>query len=349
MKKKVLMKRILTALAMAAMIPAGETWAADNIRIDSGTDEITHEGNFNKDLSGMDAVVVDNTASNSSITITGSLNTTVSGGNGIRANASFDEGTNKISVGTLDQNTPINITLTGGQVEYTETRTDDNNVEYFKVYTKYNPAAVYAGNDSTTGAIKFKATWDRTLTLGAEALGKGKVDLNGDATIQIGNDNYGLYAGKNGQINVNKNLTLTATGDNAVGIAAENSTLIYKGKVDKVTGPAGVIGYGKDLPISSDESENTYGSSVILNGDANVINVGRNNKAIYAEGVDAKGNSNTVESGDKGIGSFAITGNVEAENGGNITLDARNAESVNRLKGDLTADGVGSFMSLGMR
>lgn len=29
MKKKVLMKRILTALAMAAMIPAGETWAAE--------------------------------------------------------------------------------------------------------------------------------------------------------------------------------------------------------------------------------------------------------------------------------------------------------------------------------
>lgn len=81
MKKKVLMKRILTALAMAAMIPAGETWAADNIRIDSGTDEITHEGNFDTNLSGKDAVVIDNTASNSSITITGSLNTTVSGGN----------------------------------------------------------------------------------------------------------------------------------------------------------------------------------------------------------------------------------------------------------------------------
>lgn len=204
--------------------------------------------------------------------------------------------------------------------------------------TQYNPAAVYAGNDSTTGKIEFTGVGvgHQELILGDKALGKGQVVLNGDATIQIGNDNYGLYAGKNGQINVNKNLTLTATGDNAVGIAAENSTLIYKGKVDKVTGPAGVIEHGEDLTISSDESENTYGSSVILNGDANEITViGENSKAIYAEGVDANGNSNTVKSGDSGIGSFAITGNVEAENGGNITLEAIKENSLTDNDGNL--------------
>lgn len=328
MKKKVLMKRILTALAMTAMIPAGETWAADNIRIESGDNHHQEEENFNKDLSGMDAVVIDNTASNSSITITGSLNTTVSGGNGIRANASFDEGTNKIIV-----QGKTNITLERGQVTYTEKKES-----WYEVSTQYNPAAVYAGNDSTTGEIGFKyAGLDYNVQLGREdgAQGRGQVDLNGGAEIRIGNDNYGLYAGKNGQISVGGNLSLKADGENAVGIAAENSTLIYKGTVDKVTSPSGVIEYGKELPISSDGSENTYGSSVILNGDTNVINVGTNNKAIYAEGVDVNGNSNTVKSGDSGIGSFAITGNVEAENGGNITLEAIKENSLTDNDGNL--------------
>lgn len=427
MKKKVLMKRILTALAMAAMIPAGETWAAthdgdtlilgwgdshtwenelptyhcpswpiDPVNVgEIGTVKITEKymgsgnagleiknltgdmrntnleievpggnnskgqyalhvsagkntfdvNNFKAHIGASDsgAISIDNTATDSTVTIHGSLNATFDegvSGNGIRANASFTQGAeNKIIVvGDTD------ITLAGGQATY-EGRV--GMADWYKVSTQYNPAAVYAGNDSTTGKIEFTGVGvgHQVLILGDKALGKGQVVLNGDATIKIGSNNYGLYAGKNGQISVGGDLDLeltSAEADNAVGIAVENSTLIYKDKVDKVTGPAGVIEHGEELLISPDESENTYGSSVILNGDANVINVGTNNKAIYAEGVDANGISNTVKSGDSGIGSFTITGNVAAENGGNITLDARNAESVNRLKGDLTADGVGS-------
>lgn len=73
---------------------------------------------------------------------------------------------------------------------------------------------------------------------------------------------------------------------------------------------------------------------------------GENSYAIYAEGVDADGESNTVQSGEKGIGSFTITGNVEAENGGRIDLHATDTDKTNSLTGDLTADGEGSYASL---
>ena len=62
---------------------------------------------------------------------------------------------------------------------------------------------------------------------------------------------------------------------------------------------------------------------------------GDNSYAIYAEGVDAKGNSNTVQSGESGIGSFAITGNIAAENGGNITLEAIKENNLTDKDGNL--------------
>ncbi len=276
------------------------------------------------------AISIDNTATNSTVTIHGSLNATFDegvSGNGIRANASFEEGTNKIIV-----QGETNITLEGGQVTYTEKKDLGLFSPEYTVKASYNPAAVYAGNDSTTGNITIVDEGD-SFALGKLANGSGQVDLNGNATIQIGSNNYGLYAGKNGQINVNKNLTLTATGDNAVGIAAENSTLIYKDK-NTVTVEGNPID-GEKITMTDDTSANHSGSSVILNGDANVINVGTNNKAIYAEGVDANGISNIVKSGDSGIGSFAITGNVEAENGGNITLEAIKENSLTDNDGNL--------------
>ena len=65
---------------------------------------------------------------------------------------------------------------------------------------------------------------------------------------------------------------------------------------------------------------------------------GDNSYAIYAEGVDANGNSNIVQSGASGIGSFAITGDIAAENGGLIDLHATGAESY--LTGDVKAYGT---------
>lgn len=88
--------------------------------------------------------------------------------------------------------------------------------------------------------------------------------------------------------------------------------------------------------IDADMSANTYGSTVTLNGDTNIITMkGDNSYAIYAEGVDANGESNTVQSGDNGIGSFEITGDIAAENGGKITLEAIKENSLTDNDGNL--------------
>ncbi len=62
---------------------------------------------------------------------------------------------------------------------------------------------------------------------------------------------------------------------------------------------------------------------------------GDNSYAIYAEGVDTKGNSNTVQSGKDGIGSFEITGDIAAEKGGKITLEAIKKNSLTDNDGNL--------------
>lgn len=88
---------------------------------------------------------------------------------------------------------------------------------------------------------------------------------------------------------------------------------------------------------NADDSANRHGSTVTLKGDTNVITMTRDNSyALYAEGVDAWGNSNTIKSGEDGIGSFVITGDIAAENGGNITLNAIKANSFKNNSGSLT-------------
>ena len=425
MKKKVLMKRILTALAMTAMIPAGETWAEyvtgskDNkdytIHIDwagnrtwnteelpyyqewawsdkiyysdfnkveisgenwwtqaagleisnlkhgdmqntdleitvsdessenqdalqvTGNDNDFHVKNFTATVKGADSDAIDivNTATKSKVEIHGNLTANVSNGNGIRANASVNDASSSQII--VDGETKI--TLTGESVNWEK----QDGMLHDILTGSYNPAAVYAGNDSSNGTLVYrKVIGTGTYTLGQEAKGQGIVELKGKTTINIGSNNYGLYAGKNGQISVGGDLDLeltSAEAENAVGIAAKNSNLVYDDKGNFHLYEPGV---GYDLPITDttpDTSANHFGSSVILNGDENVINVGTNNKAIYAEGVDANGNSNTVESGDNGIGYFAITGNVAAENGGRIDLHATDTDKTNSLTGDLTADG----------
>lgn len=181
--------------------------------------------------------------------------------------------------------------------------------------------------DITIGGDRNTAVWAGDsqryfkffVTIGQETLGKGEVYLNGDTIITLkGKDNHGIWAGKNGNIWVS-NVNITSAQDNSYGIAATNENIIY----------------GKALDLSA----NRFGSTVTLNGDTNVITMnGNNSYALYAEGVDADGKSNTVQSGKDGIGSFKITGDIAAENGGLIDLHATGAESY--LTGDVKAYGT---------
>lgn len=420
MKKKILMKHILAALTMAAMVPIGQTWAAVEISgspedsnytvklngndynsywqngqiptITDGNGELhkitdfnnviinknsTSERNFGLDLCTLqktdgnvshmnfnitmtgsgensdalhlrnwenyfqvnnftadvstvnsDAINIGSESTSSTVEIHGDLNATVADGNGIRANSQLTKSnTEQISQIIVHGNTTIN--LKGGSV---------TNEKYIgglqTVKGTYNPAAVYAGNDSYNCHIQIN-TWfgNYEKDLGSSSVGHGVINLMGKTTINIGNDNYGLYAGKNGQISIGDDLKLTANGDNSIGIAAENSNLIFKDHLHL----SGLI--NQDINQELDTSENTYGSKVTLNGDTNVITMtGDNSYAIYAEGVDASGSSNTVQSGEKGIGSFEITGDIAAENGGLIDLHATGAESY--LTGDVKAYGT---------
>lgn len=420
MKKKILMKHILAALTMAAMVPIGQTWAAVEISgspedsnytvklngndynsywqngqiptITDGNGELhkitdfnnviinknsTSERNFGLDLCTLqktdgnvshmnfnitmtgsgensdalhlrnwenyfqvnnftadvstvnsDAINIGSESTSSTVEIHGDLNATVADGNGIRANSQLTKSnTEQISQIIVHGNTTIN--LKGGSV---------TNEKYIgglqTVKGTYNPAAVYAGNDSYNCHIQIN-TWfgNYEKDLGSSSVGHGVINLMGKTTINIGNDNYGLYAGKNGQISIGDDLKLTANGDNSIGIAAENSNLIFKDHLHL----SGLI--NQDINQELDTSENTYGSKVTLNGDTNVITMtGDNSYAIYAEGVDASGESNTVQSGDNGIGSFEITGDIAAENGGLIDLHATGAESY--LTGDVKAYGT---------
>lgn len=389
MKKKILMKHILAALTMAAMVPIGQAWAEENpiptdwnpevegnkliihnatgtvmsnytyqnkplnefetveiyfnalgagvrpvgvysARYDlANTNVIVHttgEQSNNDalhftnhypcfsaksltiyaDAKGSDAVNLSrDITTNTSVNISGNLTAVVKDGNGIRANASI-KGDYLASI-TVGGKTNITIQADAGNL--------------LSAYTNgaaVNPTAIWAGSDANS----------LTVNPPQKALGRGEINLNGKTTITLNGNGlsgdgwgaflgngqvYGISAGKNGSIQVN-DVEITANGSYSYGISASNVNITY----------------------NSDNTENRYGSIVTLNGDANVITMkGDNSYAIYAEGVDAKGNSNTVQSGESGIGSFAITGDIAAENGGNITLEAIKENNLTDKDGNL--------------
>lgn len=397
MKKKILMKHILAALTMAAMVPIGQAWAEEippewnptvqenkliiqnatgtvmsnytyqdkplsefetveihfnalgpgirpvgvySARYDlkntnvivytkgnaSNNDALhftNHYPHFNAksltiyaDAKGSDAVNLSrDITTNTSVNISGDLTAIVKDGNGIRANAS------------IQGNYLASITV-GGKTDITIQADAGNLLSAAISGAAINPTAVWAGSDANS------------TTADQKALGRGEINLNGKTTITLNGNGlsgdglgaflgngqvYGISAGKNGSIQVN-DVEITANGSYSYGISASDVNITY----------------------NSDNTENRYGSIVTLNGDTNVITMrGDNSYAIYAEGVDTKGNSNTVQSGKDGIGSFEITGDIAAENGGLIDLHATDTNKTNSLTGDLTADGAGSSASLG--
>lgn len=271
----------------------------------------------------------------------GDLTAVVSNGNGIRANASIKA--DIINGITILGNT--HITLENGPVTTSSSTSISKTigpitVSAGNVSTEYAPAAVYAGDDMYSLSIS------DSYSLGDKAVGQGIIHLRGDTKLKLlGNSNYGIYTGKNGTIDAN-NIDIYSTGKDSFGIAAKNSNLIFGGKVELQDVKVSMDLGWKDIPLFSieqmplynaDDSKNTYGSKVTLNGDTNVITMtGVNSYALYAEGVDARGNSNTIRSGEGGIGSFVITGDIAAENGGNITLNAIKANSFKNNSGSLT-------------
>ena len=185
-----------------------------------------------------------------------------------------------------------------------------------KIYQD-NRTAVYAGVDD--GGLRDSSQ------------GNGKIDLNGDSIIEVyGNKSYGIWAGNDGNINVS-NLELIGTGQDSYGVAASNSSLQ----------PVLLIG------------ENKIGSIVTLNGSTNKIHMveadedgniklDENGNPIKKEGskaIYADSQYGVVKSGDNGIGTIDIVGDIQATNGGTISLDV-NGDEQNYLQGDVLAYGV---------
>lgn len=374
MKKKILMKHILAALTMAAMVPIGQAWAEDpEYTIEEDTITITTSktvsappslqdnpegGKIYKDSQGnlhrLDEFGTVEIHFNSDEDTTRAL--------GVYS-ARYDLPDTNVIVyvnGKGENNDALHLTNWNPHFEansftaYVNSPISDAiNLSHDATssYATINDlkAEVYQGNgiranaskyENNTNTITINKTADITIggdgntavwagdsqryfkffvTIGQETLGKGEVYLNGDTIITLkGKDNHGIWAGKNGNIWVS-NVNITSAQDNSYGIAATNENIIY----------------GKALDLSA----NRFGSIVTLNGDTNVITMnGNNSYALYAEGVDADGKSNTVQSGKDGIGSFKITGDIAAENGGLIDLHATGAESY--LTGDVKAYGT---------
>ncbi|PWM78904.1 MAG: hypothetical protein DBY32_05395 [Phascolarctobacterium sp.] len=236
------------------------------------------------------------------------LNAVVNDGNGIRANTHAGSFQNQTATITINKSTTITI----------------NADSYYNVK---NPTAVYAGADSYYDSdyddgYEWKL-FGITYRTNKMSKGKGVINLYGTTNIlTTGNGNYGIWAGKNGEITV-EDLRIVSNGNNSYGLAATNGNLIY----------------------DTDDAENKYGSTVTLNGTNNTIVMGiinddgsvtktEGSKAIYADSQ-----YGVVKSGDGGIGKFDIVGDIVAENGGIITLDS---DEQNYLQGDIIAFGTES-------
>lgn len=212
----------------------------------------------------------------------------------------------------------------------------------------YHTAAVYAGNS----ASPLVNEWDgdgATKGRGIINLGTTDITLNGDGS-------YGVYAGKNGTINIGGDLNIKSNGTGGYGVAARGLNLIY-GETN-VTATATINdnlanflpeGYDKEVTmtlegLNLDNAPNTFGSYVTLNGDENTITMGAGGKALYASGRrenpdNVHGNSNTISSGSSGIGYLKATGDVAADDGGRISLWLRDYLSVT---GSVSAESGGT-------
>lgn len=374
-----------------------------------------------------DALNISHDSTKAYATIYGDLTADVKYGNGIRAN-SQTRSSNPEDLGaniTVSGKTTINIS--GENIKNTVTiehKTDDtpegaitlesifgdktisfsemtvkiaDAVESVSANTKYNPAAVYAGDDQYNfklgsllnnylesqeginglidslglrGQINNIVNSFNQKNTGGESKGEGIVEL-GDTEIGLhGNNQQGIFAGKNGHINVKGSLDIQSFGDNSFGLSAKNANLIYgdfintniyftdefKKKLKDELGLQGITlviaieefleaEEGMMCPGVLDESKNIHGTSITLGENTDVlINMqGDNSKAIYASGIDDSSEQNQNSVSGKKLNSLWVKGDIVAEDGGVIDLHVTaNAEDVvNGIDGNILAQGKG--------
>ena len=342
MKKKILTKQIVLALAMAGLFPMGQAWAGyfvdgETLHVDQNLDAYRNETIEGKHLGDFKEIHITtnndyglNTYSGQFnlpttdiyINVTGDSSHENRDGVSLRnwgstfiankyvahidapisdaLNLSRDSTNLYAEINDLDVTVERGHGIRANTANSNHSPADDNNVNHIvvnnhaKITINSNrnsdistPTAVFAGTDY----------WRK---------GKGTaiVDLKGSSEIYLnGEHNYGIFAGRNGNINVN-NFTIIAEKDNSVGIRASGESL----------------NWGFDL------SPTVCESTVTLYGANNVITMkGENSQAIYAKGTDKNGNSNTVKSGENGIGYLWAKGNIAAEDSGAIVLSMNNA------------------------
>lgn len=316
--------------------------------------------------------------------INGNFKAEVDDGNGIRANAIADDDM-KSKPTTVTVKGATNITIKQDLVEETleevhyRFNPGDDSTSHRDVKVKYKPAAVYAGDSNCNfifegkeimvdidgdgnGDISYMAGSGQ---YGEVTQGKGIVNLGGD--IEIETNGYGVFSGKNGEINLNwddenqkstnANLKITGKGENAVGIAAINGNLIFDELITVIDNSQLSV-LGKNFPVDVpedvvlDQSENKYGSTVVLNGTNNTITMAEGGKALYADAriedpnaKDENGNKITVpeviiKSGDGGIGNLNVKGDIVATNSGKIDLTVNKAADIT---GDIEATNSGTI------
>lgn len=241
--------------------------------------------NLSRDIGDVDSGVI----------IYGNLTAEVEAGNGIRANASIKgERITSIEVKgdtniTINANSANNFIIAGltGKPFYTTAVWAGTETYYDSNYADDSYVDLYFG---------FYTAHNK------KSEGQGIIDLHGNTTLTLnGNGNFGILAGKNGTIKVN-DLYIKANGKDSYGVSAAEKNITY----------------------GSDDSENKYGSTVIMNGNANIISMAEGGTAIYAQGKDINNNSNTVKSGEEGIGGLKVKGNIFAEDNGAIDLTINN-------------------------
>lgn len=330
------------------------------------------------------------------VTVNGNLTATVYNGNGIRANGSRNEDyTSKLTVkgdtditlnaGSVEQSYPIDAKMAkrldneylGGKLSqfvedyknsFLKNLDSDKRFLFNIVWASlgptnidrlfaiadieatglYHTAAVYAGNSASPLVNE----------LGDDGATKGRGIINlGTTDITLNEDgSYGVYAGKNGTINIGGDLNIKSNGTGGYGVAARGLNLIYGETNVTATATirdafAGLLpeGYDKEVPmtldgLNLDNAPNTFGSYVTLNGNENTITMRAGGKALYASGRsddsdNVHGNSNTISSGDGGIGYLKATGDVAADDGGRISLWLRDYLSVT---GSVSAESGGT-------
>ena len=358
----------------------------------SSSDAINLSHNITTDSS----VFIGNINEKMGVNGNGNLTAVVYDGNGIRSNSSVNgDCINSITVGgttdiTLNGST-VTKTQTLSEDELNNILGDKtisflgqsikvrDQIKSMSATASYDPAAIYAGNDMYNFDCELKTLVNESgvldgnlaplkglvdnllgqvepLEMGSESKGRGIVNLNKTNLTLNGDSNYGLLAGKNGEINVNGDLSINAFGKNSYGIAVKNANLIYgdsitataelKGLVSSVLGSDPI---SADLNLNLDQSENKYGSKVVLNGHNVVIAMqGENSKAIYASGVDDTADRNQNSVTGENLNYLSVEGgDIVAEDGGLVDLHVtgNNQSIVNIINGNILAQGVGSEIS----